>query len=93
MEHGEETDICFFCFLVVARKYFEYRLLTGPSSIRLITLTRGNANQPIYCRVVEANLDMLPSYKALSYEWGPPTEDWRAEKRTIYMDKVQVIVG
>ena len=92
VEHGEETDIRSFCFRSIGRRDFEYQPLTGPSNIRLIILAGGNANQPIYCRLVEANLDMLPSYKALSYEWGPPTGDWRVEERTIYMDEVQVTV-
>jgi hypothetical protein len=92
VEHEGETDIRSFCFLSVGRKDFEYQPLTGPSNIRLILLVGGNTNQPIYCRLVEANLDMLPFYRALSYEWVPPTEDWRVEERTIYVNEMQVTV-
>lgn len=46
--------------------------LQGPN-IRLLRLAPGEREAPIACSLVDASLDSLPPYEALSYVWGDPT--------------------
>lgn len=53
---------------------FKLEALSTPRSIRLVVLHRSAKNnsvqEPLSCRLVEANVDCPPSYVALSYTWG-----------------------
>ncbi|KAJ4374297.1 hypothetical protein N0V83_003038 [Neocucurbitaria cava] len=52
--------------------------LTG-RKIRLLRLLPGTSGSRIQCRLVEASLDDVPSYEAISYVWGPPQKRERIE--------------
>ena len=43
--------------------------LTG-RNIRLLQLTAGSGNASLECRLIEASIDKIPPYEALSYVWG-----------------------
>ncbi|KAJ8106822.1 hypothetical protein OPT61_g9288 [Boeremia exigua] len=43
-------------------------------TIRLLRLELDTYRAPIRCHLVEASLDNLPEYEALSYVWGDPTK-------------------
>ncbi|EXF73541.1 HET domain-containing protein [Colletotrichum fioriniae PJ7] len=53
---------------------FKLEALSTSRSIRLVVLHRSAKNnsiqEPLSCRLVEANVDCPPSYVALSYTWG-----------------------
>jgi len=55
----------------LCRTYW-YSPLDGDRTIRLLTLSPGNHNEPISLTITHASLDQQPIYEALSYVWGPP---------------------
>jgi hypothetical protein len=50
-----------------------YESLTGERAIRLMTLQLGKASDPIICHLSTANLNTLPDYHTLSYQWSKDT--------------------
>ncbi|CAO2657219.1 Nn.00g033450.m01.CDS01 [Neocucurbitaria sp. VM-36] len=52
--------------------------LTG-RKIRLLRLLPGSSSATLQCRLVEANLEDVPSYEAISYVWGPPQKRERID--------------
>jgi hypothetical protein len=56
----------------MSKKYSAmYQPLHPDRGIRILILEPGLTNSQICCRLVSANLNNKPEYKALSYEWGP----------------------
>jgi hypothetical protein len=51
-----------------------YKSKLPERAIRLLRLLPGNQEDEIECELVEASLDELPHYEAISYVWGPPQE-------------------
>jgi hypothetical protein len=46
---------------------------TGPltgDTIRLLEIQPGTPPEPLRCRLIEASLSAVPTYSAISYEWG-----------------------
>ncbi|KAJ4990452.1 heterokaryon incompatibility protein [Stagonosporopsis vannaccii] len=51
----------------------DYRDQLSGRNIRLLSLESGTYKSPIKCHLIEASLDDLPEYEALSYAWGDST--------------------
>src|SRR4051812_14923260 len=50
------------------------QLLTpGSNEIRLLTLFAGSAPEPLRASIFHVSMEDKPIYKALSYEWGDPS--------------------
>ncbi|KAL2062070.1 hypothetical protein VTL71DRAFT_6336 [Oculimacula yallundae] len=60
----------------IVSEAYQYVPLPKGTSIRLLHIEFGEAEleEPLFCRLEEVFLDDSPSYRALSYTWGDPTE-------------------
>ncbi len=66
-----------FAFITPTQKFSEqadqiYKSRLQGRKIRLLRLLPGDKEAKIQCRLVEASLDTVPSYEAISYVWGRP---------------------
>jgi hypothetical protein len=48
-----------------------YKTTLLPRHIRLLRLLPGGSRDAIRCELIEASLEALPEYEAISYVWGP----------------------
>lgn len=54
--------------------FFEYTGTLSQRTIRLIKLLTGERDDQLHCKLLETSLDVNPSYTALSYVWGYPSD-------------------
>jgi hypothetical protein len=68
---------------------YQYQILSRPNSVRLLRLYPGEGTDPIYCALHTAELDLDPSYEAISYVWGDPSnkQDITCDSRRLDVTK------
>ena len=59
----------------------------NPGCIRILELLPGSENEALNCRLIYVRLAEKPTYEALSYCWGDPTDC-----KPIIVDNVQFFV-
>jgi hypothetical protein len=64
-----------------------YSPLHAPASTRLVHLHPGSDADPLTCDLIEADLDTLPTYEAVSYTWGDASN-----QRTIVINGTSISI-
>lgn len=63
--------------------------LCKAQSIRVLQLYPGKAGSPLHCSLLEASLDRVPKYEAVSYTWGSleTNDEIECDSKTIFITK------
>lgn len=70
---GPEKALSPLCTECSKHLFYQYYPLPREDCIRLLWPFPGEDERPVSCRLLSVPLEDAPSYEALSYVWGDPT--------------------